>query len=156
MDIIGYPFYSNFILWLLISCWLGELRGQQAWVGPDVDEIYRADGLVIFSWGTESNKCRTIKISLFFFMRLHVEHKNTSSCIENECCIPRTVNLAYINFTPKISIPPEPVFKGVRVPLRSRHILSQKRWHFHKNTRSCIENEWCGPHTVNISNVNFT
>ena len=33
---------------------------------------------------------------------------------------------------------------GVWVPLRSRHFLS------------CVENEWCGPRTVDISNVNFT
>ena len=45
---------------------------------------------------------------------------------------------------------------GVRVALRSRHFLSQNRWHFHKNTRSCVENECCCPRTVNISNVNFT
>ena len=31
-----------------------------------------------------------------------------------------------------------------------------KLWHFHKNTRSCVENECCCPRTVNISNVNFT
>ena len=29
--------------------------------------------------------------------------------------------------------------------LRSRHFLSQKLWHFHKNTRSCVENECCCP-----------
>ena len=45
---------------------------------------------------------------------------------------------------------------GVRVPLRWRHFLSQKLWHFHKNTRLCVENECCCPRTVNISNVNFT
>ena len=45
---------------------------------------------------------------------------------------------------------------GVRVPLSSRHFLSQKLWHFHKNIRSCVENEWCCPRTVNISNVNLT
>ena len=28
---------------------------------------------------------------------------------------------------------------GVRVPLRSRHFLSQKLRHFHKNIRSCVE-----------------
>ena len=45
---------------------------------------------------------------------------------------------------------------GVRVPLKLRHFLSQKLWHFHKNIRSCVENEcWC-PRTVYISNVNFT
>ena len=43
----------------------------------------------------------------------------------------------------------------VRVPLRSRHSLSQKSWHFPKNTRSCVANECCCPSTVNISNVNF-
>ena len=45
---------------------------------------------------------------------------------------------------------------GVRVPLRSRHFLSQKLWHFPKNTRPYVENEWFCPRTVNISNVNFT
>ena len=46
--------------------------------------------------------------------------------------------------------------KQLIVPLRSRHFLSQKLWHFLKNTRSCVENECCCPCTVNISNVNFT
>ena len=45
---------------------------------------------------------------------------------------------------------------GVRVPLESRHFLSQKLWHFYKNIRSCVENECCCPHTVYISNVNVT
>ena len=45
---------------------------------------------------------------------------------------------------------------GVRVPLRSRHFLSQKLWHFHKDIRSCVENECCCPRTVNMSNVDFT
>ena len=45
---------------------------------------------------------------------------------------------------------------GVRVPRRSRQLLSRKLWHFHKNTRSCVENECCYPRTVNISNLNFT
>ena len=45
---------------------------------------------------------------------------------------------------------------GVRVPLMSRHFLSQKLWHFYKNNRSCVENECCCPRTVNISNINFT
>ena len=31
-----------------------------------------------------------------------------------------------------------------------------KLWHFLKNTRSCVENEWCCLRTVNISNVSFT
>ena len=44
----------------------------------------------------------------------------------------------------------------VRVPLRSRHFLSQKFWRFPKNTQSCVENECCCPRTVNMSNVNFT
>ena len=45
---------------------------------------------------------------------------------------------------------------GVRVPPRSSHFLSQKLWHFHKNIRSCVENEYCCQRTVNSSNVNFT
>ena len=37
------------------------------------------------------------------------------------------------------------------------HVISPIRYiYFPKNTRSCIENEWCCPRTVNISNVNFT
>ena len=31
-----------------------------------------------------------------------------------------------------------------------------KLWHFHKNIRSCVENECCCPRIVNISNVDFT
>ena len=38
----------------------------------------------------------------------------------------------------------------------SRHFLSQKLWHFHKNTHPCVENECCCPRRVNILNVNFT
>ena len=45
---------------------------------------------------------------------------------------------------------------GGSIPLRSRHFLSQKLWHFHKSIRSCVENECCSPRTVNSSNVNFT
>ena len=45
---------------------------------------------------------------------------------------------------------------GVRVPIRLRHFLSQKLRTFHKNIRSWVENEWCCPGTVNISNVNST
>ena len=44
----------------------------------------------------------------------------------------------------------------VRVPLRSRHFLSQQLWCINKNIRSNVENEWCCPRTVIISNVNFT
>ena len=32
----------------------------------------------------------------------------------------------------------------------------KKLWHFHKNIRSCVENECCCPRTLDISNVNFT
>ena len=45
---------------------------------------------------------------------------------------------------------------GVRDALRSRHILSQQLWHFHKNIRLCVENKCCCWRTVNISNVNIT
>ena len=40
--------------------------------------------------------------------------------------------------------------------LRSRHFLSHKLWHFHKNTRSCVKNECCCPRTVIIWNVDLT
>ena len=88
-------------------------------------------------------------------------------------------NVSNVDFYFKISIPPEPVFKtwtaniwprerkwlehsawirrlGVRVPLRLRHFLSRKLWHFHKNIRSCVETKCCCPRTLNISNINFT
>ena len=44
---------------------------------------------------------------------------------------------------------------GVRVSLLSRHFLSQKLWHFHKNIRLCVENECCCQCTVKISNVDL-
>ena len=40
-------------------------------------------------------------------------HKNIRSCVENECCFPRTVNISSFNFTSNISIPPEPVLKNM-------------------------------------------
>ena len=41
--------------------------------------------------------------------------------------------------------------------LSGRDIFCLKKlWHFHKNIRSCVENECCCPRTVNSSNVNFT
>ena len=107
-------------------------------------------------------------------------HKNTRSCVENECCCPRTVNISNVNFTSRISTLPEPVFKNMGQQMSGpdssigwsiRHesegwgfkslsgrdiILSQKLWHIHKNTHLCVENECCCPCTVNISNVNFT
>ena len=39
------------------------------------------------------------------------------------------------------------------IRLSLRHFLSQKRWHFHKNTHSWVENECCCPHTGNISKL---
>ena len=35
-------------------------------------------------------------------------------------------------------------------------VSSIKKWHFHKNIRSCVENDCGCPRTVNISNVNIT
>ena len=37
-----------------------------------------------------------------------------------------------------------------------RGIFCPKNFHFHKNIRSCVENESCCPRTVIISNINFT
>ena len=45
--------------------------------------------------------------------------------------------------------------QGWGSPIRSRHFLSQNVWHLHKNIHSLVENEWCCPREVNISNVNF-
>ena len=45
---------------------------------------------------------------------------------------------------------------GMNPPQVQTFSVSKKLWHFHKNTRSCVENECCCPRTVNISIVNFT
>ena len=115
----------------------------------------------------------------FLSQKLWHFDKDTRSCVENECCCPRTVNISNVNFTSKISMPPEPVFKtwdskwlaliaqmvrafgmnprnGRSSPPQVETFLSQKLWRFHKNTRSCVENECCCPRTGDISNVDFT
>ena len=56
------------------------------------------------------------------------------------------VSMNVVGMNPKV---------GIRVPLRSRHFLSKKLWHFHNNIRSSVENECCCLRTVNISNGNF-
>ena len=43
----------------------------------------------------------------------------------------------------------------IRTVFGSRYFLSQKLWQLHKNIRSCVENEYCRPRTVPISNVNL-
>ena len=45
---------------------------------------------------------------------------------------------------------------GVRVSLRSKHFLSQKLRHFHKDIRSWVENECCCSRTINMLNSNVT
>ena len=50
------------------------------------------------------------QVETFFSQRHLHSHKSTRSCVNNECCCPRTVNISNINFTSKISIPPGPVF----------------------------------------------
>ena len=115
----------------------------------------------------------------FLSQKLWHFHKNTRSCVENECCCPRTVNISNVNFISKISIPPGPVLKnmgqqmsgpdcsigysirmnpkvGGSSPSLVETFSVSKIWHFHKNTRSCVENECCCPRTVIVSNVNFT
>ena len=121
----------------------------------------------------ESPSCRDI-----FCLKNVNTFKNTRSCVENECCFPRTVNNINVNFTSKYLYRQTQYSKtwdgkclahisqmdrafgmnpkvGGSSPLRSRHFLSQKRRHFHKNTRSCVENECCCPRAVNISTVNL-
>ena len=115
----------------------------------------------------------------FLSQKLWHFHKNIRSCVENECCCPRTGNSSNVKFTSKISIPPEPVFKtrdskclaliaqmvrafgmnpkvGGSSPAQVETFLSKKTWNFHKNIRSCVENECCCPRTINSSNFNFT
>ena len=86
------------------------------------------------------------------------------SCVENECCCPGTVNISNVNFaskyiyTTRASVQKHGTANvwpwwlkwwehsawirklGVRASLMSRHFLSPKPWHFHKNIRSCVEN----------------
>ena len=62
--------------------------------------------------------CLMIIITAWFYainrrITLTLLHKNTRSCAENECCCPRTINISNVNFTSKISIPPEPLFKNM-------------------------------------------
>ena len=39
-------------------------------------------------------------------------------------------------------------------PKKNKTKNKEKRLHFHKNTRSCVENEYYLPHTINNSNFN--
>ena len=84
-------------------------------------------------------------------------HKNIRSCVENECCCPRKVNskrlVLIVQMVRAFGMNPK---VGGSSPLRSRYFLSQKFWHFHKNIRSCVENECFCPQTVDISNVDLT
>ena len=47
-----------------------------------------------------------------------------------------------------------------QLPVQPLTKIFQKQQYFrsiaHQRIRSCVENEWCCPRTVNISNVNFT
>ena len=118
-------------------------------------------------------------VRVFVWIHTSITFTRTPARVENECCCPRTVNISMLTLLQKylyhqsqysatwdskclaliaqmvraFGMNPK---RGVRVPLRSRHFLSQKLWHFHKSARSCGENECCCSHTVNISNVNFT
>ena len=49
-----------------------------------------------------------------------------------------------------------PKVGGLSPPQVETFSVSKKLWHFQKNIHSCVENECCCLHTVNISNVNFT
>ena len=49
----------------------------------------------------------------FLSQQLWHFRKNIGSCIENECCCPRTVKISNVYLTSKISIPPEPVFNNM-------------------------------------------
>ena len=49
----------------------------------------------------------------FLSLNLRYFHKKLPSWGENKCCCPRTVNISNVNFTTKISIQPEPVFKNM-------------------------------------------
>ena len=51
------------------------------------------------------------QVETYSFSKLWNFHNNIRSCVENESCCPRTVYISNVNFTSRISIPPEPVFK---------------------------------------------
>ena len=93
---------------------------------------------------------------------------------------PRTVNISKVNFTSKISAPPETVFKNMGQQMSGPERLNRlehsawirrlggssppqvetfsvsKALTLSQEQLLCVENECCGPRTVNISNVNFT
>ena len=99
----------------------------------------------------------------FLSQKLRHFHENIRSCVENECCFPRTVNISNINFTSKylyhqiqyskpwdskclalitqmvIAFGMNPML-GDSSPPSGRDIFClNKPWHFHKNNRSCVE-----------------
>ena len=42
------------------------------------------------------------KVEIFSVLKIWHVHKNIWSCVENECCCPRTVNIPNVNFTFRI------------------------------------------------------
>ena len=54
-----------------------------------------------------------LQVETIFVSKLRHFHRNTHSCVENECCCPRAVNISNVDFTSQISTMPEPVFKNM-------------------------------------------
>ena len=90
---------------------------------------------------------------------------NIHAWVESECFCPCTVNMSNVNFTTKISILLEPVFKYMGQQLSGTDnssstppvgYLSLSNTYVHKNAHSWVKKECCCPHIVNITNVKFS
>ena len=67
---------------------------------------------VVRSFGMKIGGLSPPHVEIFLVFKTSTITNNIRSWVENECCCLRTVNLSNVNFTTKISIPPEPVFKN--------------------------------------------
>ena len=97
------------------------------------------------------------KVDFSVFCSICLKSGNTKPLVTKwPCCFKDIYKYIYIYINRLLEHSAWTRWLGVRVLLRSKHFLPQNLWHFHKNTRSCVENECCCPRTVNISNVNVT
>ena len=116
-----------------------------------------------------------LKLRYFLSKKFRHFHKNTRSCVGNECCCPRAVNISNVNLTSKISIPPEPGFNNMAQQMSDpdsirheseglgfespsgRDIYCLKKFDTFTRTPLRVSKiNAVAPRTANISNVNFT
>ena len=76
--------------------------------------------------------CAQITFQMLTLLQTYLYHQSQYSKTWDSKCLPLAAQMVRaFGMNPKF---------GARVPLRSRHFLSQKLWHFHKNIRSCVKN----------------